>query len=694
MDEHLASIDQQPAEADADKTVPELDNDELLLRIKKWFGEDAPHCRKWHKEAKDDFDFRAGEQWPDADKTFLTEDQQRVCLSFNRIDPIIDAVIGSEITNRQEVRYLPRQVSDAPVNEVLTEAARWFRDECDAEHEESAAFSDAVTAGMGWTDTRLDYEENPDGEPKIERIDCLEMFWDAAARKANLTDARRIYRVRQKAPLEEVKAKWPIGADGQELLDEDYDATWAAADSDSRDPHDNPKPRYPSENEVDPNGVKAPREVTLVEVQWYELEKFYRGTLSDPATGRIEQTNLNEQEHATATINAIPRGLLYRAVQQYRRRYYKAFLGAVVLEIKKMEAPNGKPAQGFTLIPITGKLDRSEGLFYGLVRAMKDPQRYANKWLTTSVEIMARSAKGGLMIEEGAVADEDEFEDKWGVPGKNSYFKQGALAAGKVQEKTIAQLPAGFMQMTQFAISSIRDCAGVSVEMLGMAEHDQPASLEYQRRQSSTVILAAFFDSLRRYRKIQGRVLLFLITEFLSDARLIRIVGDEGERYVPLTRDPTVTQYDVIVDDAPSSPSQKELVWQSLVQLMPFIQRMQLPPDVLLALLDYSPVPASVVFKIKQAVANAQQNQQPSPQMQKVQIDMATQQQKAQLDQQESANRIAAEQQMNDLEYQQTERMGNLKFAQELVKSRMAMERERTRQMNAAIQMYNGGPMQ
>jgi hypothetical protein len=183
-----------------------------------------------------------------------------------------------------------------------------------------------------------------------------------------------------------------------------------------------------------------------------------------------------------------------------------------------------------------------------------------------------------------------------------------------VQAKPPVVFPGDMMQMTQFAIQSIRNVTGVNLEVLGLAQQDQPASLEYQRRQSATVILAPLFDSLRRYRRIEGRALLFLITEFLADGRLIRIMSDSGaEQYVPLVHNPGVTEFDVIVDDAPSSPSQKELVWNSMVQMMPMLQNMNPPPQVILALLDYSPLPASVVAKIKQALADASQNAPPPP---------------------------------------------------------------------------------
>ncbi len=641
LDERMNAYEKPATPAD------ELDHDELLIRVKDWFLEDGPHCRKWHTVAKEDFAFRSGEQTPEADKAAL-ESQGRPCIEFNKVDAIIDAVVGAEITNRQEVRYLPRQTSDAPANEVLTEAARWFRDECDAEHEESHAFADCVTCGMGWTETRLDYEENPDGDPSIDRIDPLEMFWDCAARSANLTDSRRVYRVRRKVPIEEVEARWPGRSD--------YDATWASSDSEDNEIYDATRPRYQRDKPMEEGDENE--FVTLVQVQWYERETYYRSMIIDPVTRQKQDLELSKDEHMRTQERAASMGLLYRGVRQVRKCYYEAFIGGKVLEATKMVAPSGTPATFFKFVPITGKFDRNKGHFYGLVKGMKGPQQFANRMLNITVEIMARSAKGGLMLEEGAVTDSEEFDENWAKLAGNSYFKPGAIAGGKIQPKPIVELPAGHFQMMQYAIQAIRDVPGVNAEILGQADANQPASLEYQRRQSATVILAPFFDSLRRYRRIEGRGLLFLITEYLMDERLVRIVGQDGEQYVPLIKDPNVTKYDVIVDDAPSSPSQKELVWNSLIQVMPLVTSLQPPPEAILALLDYSPIPASVVAKIKQAVQQAQQNQKPVPtptelKAQEIQLEM-------QRDQQKGAMDIQNTQQTNALEYQHKERLVQL----------------------------------
>src|SRR6266550_1035193 len=222
------ATDRHETDDDYGKPAEALDNDALMVRFKDWWRQDIPRAKKWHHEAVEDFKFRAGDQWKEEDQQVMEDIQRRACLIFNQVDPVIDAVAGSEVTNRQEVRYIPRQIGAAPVNEVLTEAARWFRDECDAEDEESSAFADAITTGMGWVETRLDYEMNPDGDPKIERVDPIEMVWDGAAKQANVLDARRVWRVRREVPLYEAREKWPKDAEGNVIVDDaDYDATWA-----------------------------------------------------------------------------------------------------------------------------------------------------------------------------------------------------------------------------------------------------------------------------------------------------------------------------------------------------------------------------------------------------------------------------------------------------------------------------------
>lgn len=608
---------------DDDKTTTATSGDDLdgaFEKLKAWCLEDLRKASAWREAAREDYAFEAGDQWSDEDKAKLRE-QLRPTIVLNRISPIIDSVAGSEVSNRQEVQYIPREQGDVQVNEILTAAAKWFRDECDAEDEESDAFRDALICGMGWTETRLDYEEDPDGKPFIDRVDPLEMVWDSAARKKNLADGRRVFHVRRDIPIEEARAL----CGGDEFDDADYHASWATTGLDEEKSHENDGQHYEDEDKSgdDAEESKAGKRVTLVRAQWYEREPMFR--IVNPDTNEI--VSLTAQQHKALQARVKQAGLpALKSVRTTRKVYRQAYLGRVLLEIG--EAPC---RDRFSFFCITGKRDRNKNCFYGLVRSMKDPQRWANKWLSQTLHIMNTTAKGGIVAERGIFDNDEDAEESWAKQDSITWLKKDALAEGRWKEKPQMTFPVGFYQLTEMAISSIRDVSGVNVETLGLREATQAASLEMQRKQSAMVILQPLFDSLRRYRKNQGRMLLYLIQNYLSDGRLIKVVGDDGAQYVPLVRDENVATYDVIVDEAPTSPDQKEATWAMLQQILPAIAKI-IPPETYLALMKYSPLPTSAQADIKKSIEQAQQKQQgqPSAEEQKIQSEIKIADAKAQ----------------------------------------------------------------
>jgi hypothetical protein len=587
--------------------------DDLATWITRELKDSKKHSAEWRKNSKECYDFYATKQWSDEDKAVL-DASGRPAVVFNRTARTVNAICGLEIQNRQEVRYIPRELNDTGVNELLTEAAKWVRQNCDAEDEESESFQDLVICGMGWTDTNLDYEEEKDGKILVDRFDPGEAFWDPSAKKKNIVDSRWRARVK-KVSDKEIQELWPEYEPAQ--------ASESWLDNDEGE-HDASPPFY--EHGKQKSEQKKDRE--LVHFQWFEKERFYR---VETTNGNVIELSELKYERLKPQIESM--GL--KVVPQRKRVYKCAYLcGKTVLETRDLETQTG-----FTFQCMTGARDRNANTWFGLVALMMDPQRWANKWLSQVMHILNSNSKGGLLAEQDAFANIRKAEDEWSKPDAITWMNPGGL--NKVKEKTMAQFPVGIDKLLQYAVESINDVPGVNSELLGLAERDQPGVLEGMRKQAGVTMLAVFFDAGRRYRKDQGRILAEMIREYISDGRLIRIVGDGRGKYVPLLKDQITFEYDVIVDEAPTSPNMKNQVFAALNQMLPALMKsgIPLPPE----LLDYTPLPESLVQKWKEHIQAAQKR--PNPEVQAKEREFA-------MKEQEQQQKMAFEQQKLEMERQ------------------------------------------
>lgn len=553
------------------------------------------HWGRWYPKAREWYAVHAGDSWEPEAKMEL-EAKGKNPVEMNRVDAMVSAISGAEITNRQTVRYAPREIGDVKVNELFTGAVEWSRDTCDAADEESQAFRDTLICGLGPIETRMDYLDDEEGMAKIERCDPLEFGIDPSARKSNFVDAD-YFRRKRRFPKKIAYVLFPQLCQA------------AGLPSGMSGDHENvPGRPYGGGDNFEADAPLPPDVVEIIEYQFRDIEEVV--LVMDPGTQQRMTLGPAELQRL-ATVGIDPVRLL-NGVRSKRWVWKRAFRAGDMCFEEPL--PDGE----FTYKFVTGKIDRNTGLPYGVVRAMVDPQRWSNKFLSQIDYIISSNAKGGIIYESDAFEDPRDAEERWAQSDSMIATKAGAVRGGMIMAKPQQPYPQGLDRLFQIASSALPEVVGVNKEMLGMADQAQAGVLEYQRKQAAYGVLSIFFDSLKRYRKLQGRLHLKLISKYMSDGRIVRITNaDSGKmQYVQLMHDPNTLKFDVIVDEAPQGPNQKERVWQMLLGLGGVMQSLNgLPPEMILSIMEYSPLPSSLIDKLR----NMLQQQQNDPQMQQQQ---------------------------------------------------------------------------
>src|ERR1700694_686735 len=557
--------------------------------LQRWWYSDADASANWRSQATDDLGFIAGEQLTDEDKAIL-DAAQRPHVVFNRVLTIIKAIAGMEINGRHEIVFLPEENDDTTTSEILSGASKWMGQKCDAEDEQSEAFQQCCITGIGATESRWSYKRNSKGEYLEEMFDCRELFWDRTAKKKNLVDSRRRSRVRR-MPLSDALQMFP-GKSRRQL-----DANWADAGI-----YYDTGPRSIEEKRIR-DGKNSyldwddTNEVTIVCTQWIENEPYYL-VADDESQTKHEMTP--KEFRLLKRLRKLQGKEPLDGVRMTREVFKQAFLGNEYLG--GGAAPMGNQ---FSWAVITGVFNSKKGRWSVLPRVVRDPQMWANKFMAQVMHIMNGTAKGGILAERDAFDDELEAEGGYALADTITWLKNGALSGNKpkIMEKPGKGDASAYVALLQYAVTAIPQVTGVNFELLGQQDVQNPGLVEAMRKQAGMTVLATMFDALRRYRKVLGRIRLYVIQNRMSDGRIIRIVGQQYTGAVQLAKSLTAGEYDVSVDDAPTSPNQKEANWAIISQILTMFQEQLVQnPEMLVMCLEYSPLPAPLIASLKRMI--------------------------------------------------------------------------------------------
>lgn len=540
---------------------------------------------EWRERAKECHAFYAGDTMHY--KAFVGDARGRSLVTFNRVKPFVNAVAGFMIQMRREADYSAihdNEAAQAKFSEYANAFKRYLRGRANADQKETSQDMEMLITGIGAVDTGISYLEDPRGDMAMEKVPFDEFGFDPYSREKNLMDARYVWR-RRKMHLEDIEALYDVDADDQEVE--------LSGAGDAGKAEFNPMGGVYNKIGSMDTDVGDKDMANVYYYQWWEYDSYYvannpiygmepntatmllqqmetlrnnRGNLSDKYlrddvfafNPKSDQLTMTSQVYSDMQALFDLYGVKLEAEKYQRKCYYTAILsGRVVFQKFKSFTQ-----RGFTLMFKTADWDEKNKCWFGMVHSLKEPAKYANKALTEIMWMIASTAKGGYLYEEGAVTNPQQFEAKVLKTDSSVEVAAGALAEGRIQPKSQPVNTTGNDAVLNTALNALPDVVGVNPEFMGNSDNRQvSALLESQRIRQVTATLAVYFDAIALYQKEHAEITLDIIRILAENGsgRRVRILGEQGsQEFAYLLEDYLVDGYEVEINEAPDSATQKQ----------------------------------------------------------------------------------------------------------------------------------------
>lgn len=618
---------------------------DLFGRLMSWFESEKERQSENRYQMAIDADYYDSIQWSPEDAQVL-EERGQLAVVMNKIKPTVDWIIGTERRSRIDYNVLPREEDDVKGAATKTKVIKYVRDVNHAEFHRSRAFDDALKVGIGWLEDRISTEP---GEEllKSNYENWRNILYDSLGAKESLNPNdgwRYIFRFKY-VDLDIAKAFFPqrknllekASVDADTHIDDDDDIWYLGSNLNY-----NEYPRTPSRRAV-VNGASQNR-------NGRQRVKIYECWYREPMNTHIVRGEVFDGEIYDPNNPVMARAVEDQVVSLHATVKMQMRVALFTDSDLIMDVASPYKHNRFPFTPIWAYRRDRDGMCYGVVRPIRDPQDDFNKRHSKSLHILSART---------IIADHDALdyggEDGTGGGDWDELREEAARPDAVIIKKKSSTLEinsdnalaAQHIDLMNIDARMIQDVAGVTDENLGKSTNATSGIALERRQEQGSVLTTELFDNLRYASLLQGELQLSLIEQFYTERKVIRIVGNKDKSFEWLKvndRDPdtgevmndiTAFKADFIIDERDFKASVRQAMFEYTGEILTKIATVN--PQAAMQLLDVWVEMADIPNKddLVQRIRQINGQHDPDAEMSPEQRQAYEQQQQQQAQQQE-----------------------------------------------------------
>lgn len=518
-----------------------------------------------------------GDQWDAADKAKL-DAVRRPALTINKIISTISNVLGEQIFNRAETSYRPRNGARTDIADVLTKVFKQISDNNQLDWKRSDMFADGIIGSRGFLDARIAYNDNMQGEVRIENLNPKNVLIDPDADQYDPDGWNEVF-----------TTKWMTADDiavlyskkDADLLRNKTSSAFAYGYDSMEYARDRFGRPHMSQYSGDADDSNVLRNIRVIERQYRTLDR--QKHFFSPTTGDTRQVP-----------DDFGRDKIAFFVEKYGFQVITKLVNRIKWDVIADDVElhsKWSPYKHFTVIPFFPYL--RHGHTIGLVENLLGSQELLNKITSQELHVINTTANSGWKVKAGALVNMtvEELEQK----GAQTGLVVEVNEMDGIDKITSNQVPSGLDRASYKAEEHIKSISGVPDSAMGADRADVAAKAIQQKRQAASTNLVKPMDSLTRTDFILARNVLDLVQGFYTEERLQTIVGDEmtgevetftinqpnpvsqeefeadpaneGTPYDAIVNDLTLGEFSVVISSVPSRETLEDSQFEQAVSL-------------------------------------------------------------------------------------------------------------------------------